>query len=298
MRTTTLVPLLFCIALPVGCDLAHEAEHTSDGGVIAIDSWFPVVDATPPAPCGPTVCGPGLVCCNASCGICTAPGDGCVDIVCGDADAGPPNIECGGIAGLACPAGFFCDFAIDAACGGGDQLGTCRPRPSGCPGGPPTVPVCGCDFRSYDSECEANLAGTSVRYSGGCPHPTPARPASATGTPTCGPTDGPAFAYVVTHGTPVCGPTSDATTSIEVNGDPTPHGVFAIHRDGTGGTASFCGAGASGPCVPLEGTVTLGEYVDGVLATLSYDLVDASGTHYPGADVHIDLWCPTQRPCR
>ena len=33
-------------------------------------------------PCGPTVCAPGDVCCNPSCGICTPPGGGCIQIAC------------------------------------------------------------------------------------------------------------------------------------------------------------------------------------------------------------------------
>lgn len=32
--------------------------------------------------CGDKTCGPGLVCCNASCGICTAPGMSCIQIAC------------------------------------------------------------------------------------------------------------------------------------------------------------------------------------------------------------------------
>ena len=33
-------------------------------------------------PCGPTTCGSGTVCCNASCGICTKPGMACIQIAC------------------------------------------------------------------------------------------------------------------------------------------------------------------------------------------------------------------------
>ena len=33
-------------------------------------------------PCGKNVCGPGLVCCNASCGICTRPGMVCIQRAC------------------------------------------------------------------------------------------------------------------------------------------------------------------------------------------------------------------------
>lgn len=32
--------------------------------------------------CGTVVCPPGLVCCNASCGICTEPGGFCIQIAC------------------------------------------------------------------------------------------------------------------------------------------------------------------------------------------------------------------------
>jgi len=32
--------------------------------------------------CGNTICSPGLVCCNASCGICTPPGGACIQIAC------------------------------------------------------------------------------------------------------------------------------------------------------------------------------------------------------------------------
>jgi hypothetical protein len=32
--------------------------------------------------CGDVTCGPGLVCCNASCGICTPPGGVCIQIAC------------------------------------------------------------------------------------------------------------------------------------------------------------------------------------------------------------------------
>lgn len=34
--------------------------------------------------CGPTVCEPGLVCCNESCGECTRPGQPCITIGCVD----------------------------------------------------------------------------------------------------------------------------------------------------------------------------------------------------------------------
>lgn len=33
-------------------------------------------------PCGPTTCGPGTACCNASCGTCVKPGMACSQIAC------------------------------------------------------------------------------------------------------------------------------------------------------------------------------------------------------------------------
>jgi hypothetical protein len=44
-------------------------------------------DATPTAggvACGKNTCGPGQTCCNASCGICTDPGMGCIKMFCQD----------------------------------------------------------------------------------------------------------------------------------------------------------------------------------------------------------------------
>jgi hypothetical protein len=44
----------------------------------------PDVQAVQPAgvSCGPNVCAPGQSCCNASCGICTDPGKGCIKKLC------------------------------------------------------------------------------------------------------------------------------------------------------------------------------------------------------------------------
>ena len=43
--------------------------------------------------CGKVTCGAGQVCCNASCGICTAPNEGCVALACTD-DPPPPAVDC------------------------------------------------------------------------------------------------------------------------------------------------------------------------------------------------------------
>src|SRR5262245_61501003 len=65
-------------------------------------------------------------------------------------DSGPPGAECGGLLGLACDAGEWCDFTPDD-CGNGDATGTCRARPASC--GPDTTPVCGCDGVAYSNPC-------------------------------------------------------------------------------------------------------------------------------------------------
>jgi hypothetical protein len=74
---------------------------------------------------------------------------------------------CGGLQGLACGEGEFCNFAPDALCGAADQTGTCTPIPEGC-----TLqfdPVCGCDDRTYGNACAANAEGVSVASRGECP---------------------------------------------------------------------------------------------------------------------------------
>jgi len=297
MRALDRSVLFFSVAaaMAAGCDLAHEVGG-SDAGPIASDSAPIGRDAPSGVACGATTCAVGFVCCNASCGMCAPPGASCVDLFCGDADAGPPSTDCGGLAGITCPTGFFCDYAIDAMCGGGDQLGTCRPIPTSCPGGPPSLAVCGCDHRSYGSECEANAAGTSVARVGGCPHPTPVH-LVVTATPTCGPADGPAWRFTVTSGGPACAVVSGATTTIDLWGDPTVGSASMLGDDpGASGTASFC-ASPSAPCVPLRGSVTFTSFVDGGAATFSYDLVDASGTHYPGNALTVEAWCTSERFC-
>ena len=44
--------------------------------------------------CGPLTCAPGKVCCNASCGTCTDPGELCDQLVCG-MSAVPESVRCG-----------------------------------------------------------------------------------------------------------------------------------------------------------------------------------------------------------
>jgi hypothetical protein len=72
---------------------------------------------------------------------------------------------CGGYAGLTCPVSEFCDYPPEAQCGAGDHAGTCKPLPSCTPN---FDPVCGCDGRTYEDECQAHAAGISVQHQGTC----------------------------------------------------------------------------------------------------------------------------------
>jgi hypothetical protein len=96
--------------------------------------------------------------------------DGCNTCTC--TEAGPActligcESVCGGIAGLACGAGEYCNYAPDALCGAADALGTCAAIPDACDLN--YAPVCGCDGETYGNACAAALEGVSVASEGEC----------------------------------------------------------------------------------------------------------------------------------
>jgi hypothetical protein len=86
------------------------------------------------------------------------------------ADAGTPAASeakmCGGIAGIACPANQYCNYAPEAHCGAADMSGICTPKPEMCAQN--VDEVCGCDDKTYSNPCMAALASVSVLHKGVC----------------------------------------------------------------------------------------------------------------------------------
>jgi len=75
--------------------------------------------------------------------------------------------KCGGIAGLTCSNGYYCDFP-DGTCGAGDQMGSCKKIRLTLTCSQQEDPVCGCDGETYFNACDAARTGRSVAHEGVC----------------------------------------------------------------------------------------------------------------------------------
>ena len=76
---------------------------------------------------------------------------------------------CGGFVGAQCAPSEYCDYSPNS-CGGADDMGACKPRPTNfCPD--LYAPTCACDGKVYNSPCEAFGAGFDENDNGNCTAP-------------------------------------------------------------------------------------------------------------------------------
>lgn len=88
--------------------------------------------------------------------------------LCGVAVAAEQGGTCGGFIGISCGVGWWCDPQA-GKCGGADVKGRCVEVSTACSEQRSTAAAaCGCDGKTYASDCERQRANVPKNYNGEC----------------------------------------------------------------------------------------------------------------------------------
>jgi hypothetical protein len=83
----------------------------------------------------------------------------------GVANAAGAGETCAGVANLSCDAGLWCEPQA-GQCAGADIASNCVRVPDFC--NMAIIPVCGCDGKTYNNDCERRRAKAQKSHDGAC----------------------------------------------------------------------------------------------------------------------------------